>query len=216
METTPIKADRLVTINVDVQNDFCPGGALAVTNGDQVITPLNQLNTFTRAHQGLVIATGDQHPATTPHFDTWPVHCVAGTDGAAFHPDLELTSDDIIIDKGTGQTDGYSGFEGQAHDGRTIETFVRPRDNEHVVVAIGGLATDYCVLNTTLDALKVAEDVRRTQRGKLTVFAIKDAMRAVDLHNADGDRALIQMEEAGAIITTSLEILTGKAIELAQ
>lgn len=76
------QADRLITINVDVQNDFCPGGALAVPEGDQVIPPLNALNEYTRQHGGLVIATGDQHPTQTPHFDKWPVHCVAGTPGA--------------------------------------------------------------------------------------------------------------------------------------
>jgi nicotinamidase/pyrazinamidase len=204
-------ADRIVTINVDVQNDFCPGGTLAVTDGDQVVTPLNQLNAFTRENGGIVIATGDQHPATTPHFDFWPVHCVAGTEGAALRTDLDIQSTDIIIDKGMGQTDGYSGLEGIAQDGQTIESIIRPKGRERVAVLIGGLATDYCVLNTALDALKVDAG-----EGTLRIMAIRDAMRAVNLQPTDGEEALDTMAEAGAIIVDTEDVLTQRALELAK
>lgn len=208
MET--LKADRLVTINVDVQKDFCPGGALAVAHGDDVITPLNALNRFTRERGGLVIATGDQHPKNTPHFDKWPVHCVAGTDGAEFHPRLHLTRKDVIINKGMGQTDGYSGFEGYARDGQTIEQLIRPVDRERVAVLIGGLATDYCDLNTVLDALKV-----NPGKGTLDIFAVKDAMRAVNIKPDDGARALWRMQNAGAHLVHSTDILNGYVLEIA-
>ncbi len=208
-------ANRLVTINVDVQNDFCPGGSLAVPEGDLVIPPLNRLNEFTSYHGGLVIVTGDQHPETTPHFDTWPVHCVAGTEGAALHRDLDIQPEDIIIDKGTKEdTDGYSGFDGRAQDGQTIESLIRPRDREHVAVLIGGLATDYCVLSTTLDALKIADQVRQERTGKISVFAIRDAMRAVNLQPGDGDKALERMRQAGAIMIDSLDILQNRALRI--
>ena len=210
-----IIANRLVTINVDVQNDFCSEGSLAVDEGDMVIPPLNLLNAFTRRRNGLVIFTGDQHPVSTRHFDTWPVHCVAGTKGAQFRQGLDIHPEDIIIDKGMGQTDGYSGFEGITKDGRMIEDIIRPRSNESVAVVIGGLATDYCVLNTVLDALAVAEQVRQERLGSITVFAICDAMRAVSLQLTDGDMALQRMQEAGAIMVDSIDILQERAFALA-
>jgi len=206
-------ADRIVTINVDVQNDFTPGGALGVTEGDQVVAPLNELNRFTRENGGIVIATGDQHPATTPHFDIWPVHCIAGTEGAALRADLEILPEDIIINKGMGQTDGYSGYEGVTTDGRTIEQIVSPAPRERVALLIGGLATDYCVLNTTLDA---ARQAKAEKDGTLSVFVIRDAIRAVNINPEDGADAIKQMEEAGATIIDSIDILTGQAIELAK
>lgn len=208
-----ITADRIVTINVDVQNDFLPSGALGVAEGDQVVAPLNELNRFTRENGGTVIATGDQHPATTPHFDIWPVHCIADTEGAALSTDLEILPEDIIINKGMGQTDGYSGYEGVTSDGRTIEQIVSPSPRERVALLIGGLATDYCVLNTALDA---ARQATAEKDGTLSVFVIRDAIRAVNINPEDGANAIKQMEEAGAIIVDSIDILTGQAIELAK
>ncbi len=204
-------ADRLVTINVDVQNDFCPGGALAVTNGDQVIPPLNRLNDFTRQHDGLVVATGDQHPRTTPHFETWPVHCVAGTRGADLRRDLNIRSNDIRINKGMGQTDGYSAFEGITHDGLTLEEIIRPVGRERVAAVFGGLATDYCVLNSVLDGLHVGR-----RKGELRVFVAQDAVRAVNLQPNDGRNALARMNRAGATLVNSIDILTQKAFQLAK
>ncbi|HEY8885944.1 MAG TPA: isochorismatase family protein [Candidatus Microsaccharimonas sp.] len=204
-------ADRIVTINVDVQNDFLPGGSLAVTNGDEVIAPLNSLNEYTRVHKGIVIATGDQHPETTPHFDIWPVHCVAGTEGAALADNLDIKEDDVIINKGMGQTDGYSGLEGIADDGQTIESIITPVGRERVAVLLGGVATDYCDLQTVLDALRVDP-----KEGTIKLFVVEDAIRAVNIQPDDGENAIAQMQAAGAQLVQSIDILTGNAIELAK
>lgn len=202
--------DRIVAVTVDVQNDFCEGGSLAVTRGNEVITPINDINRCVRALGGVALFTGDQHPATTPHFDTWPVHCVAGTEGAAFQKDLEVIDGDIIINKGMGQTDGYSGFEGITVDGQTIESIIQPVGTETVAVLIQGLATDYCDLNTALDALKVD-----SKDGMIKVYVLEDAMRAVNIQPDDGAKAIEAMRDAGAIITTTTEILTNQAFALA-
>ena len=204
-------ADRIVTINVDVQNDFLPGGSLAVTNGDEVIPTLNKLNEFTRAHDGIVVATGDQHPVTTPHFDIWPVHCVAGTEGAKLAETLDIQPKDVIINKGMGQTDGYSGLEGIAEDGQTIESIITPVGRERVIVLMGGLATDYCVLNSAIDTLKVDP-----KNGDIKLFVIRDAIRGVNIQPDDSEKALAQMTNAGATVVDSVEVLTGKAFELAR
>ena len=206
-------ADRIVTINVDVQNDFLPGGSLAVTGGDAVITPLNDINALTRELGGAVVFTGDQHPLETPHFgpDAWPVHCVAGTEGAALSTDLQVQPEDIIVDKGMGQTDGYSAFEGIAKDGRTLEQIVQPIGKERVIILMGGLATDYCVLNSGLDALKIDE-----LEGQIKLLVIRDAVRAVNLQPDDEAKAFTQLETAGATIVNSVDVLTGNAFELAQ
>ena len=206
-------ADRIVTINVDVQNDFLPGGSLAVTGGDAVISPLNDINVLTRELGGAVVFTGDQHPLETPHFgpDAWPVHCVAGTEGAALSTDLYVLPEDIIVDKGMGQTDGYSAFEGIAKDGRTLEQIVQPIGKERVIILMGGLATDYCVLNSGLDALKIDE-----LEGQIKLLVIRDAVRAVNLQPDDEAKAFTQLKTAGATIVNSVDVLTGNAFELAQ
>lgn len=206
----PQDADRIVMIDVDVQNDFCPGGALGVTEGDQVVMPINNLNEFTRANHGTVIATGDQHPATTPHFDTWPVHCVADTHGSAFHRDLDIHSTDVIIDKGMGQTDGYSGYEGVTEEGTTIEELVQTRTpKERVAVILGGLATDYCVKATALDAAQQANRVRSARQGVIDIYVAEDAIRAVNIQPNDGANAIAEMRAAGIVMTTSTDIISG-------
>jgi len=204
-------ADRIVTINVDVQNDFLPGGALAVANGDQVINPLNRLNEFTRLHNGIVVATGDQHPTATPHFDTWPVHCVAGTEGAALAQKLDIRRGDVHIDKGMGQTDGYSAFEGIAQDGRTLEGIITPVGRERVAAIFGGLATDYCVLNSVLDGLRV-----QPGKGELQIYVVNDAVKAVNIEVNDGRDALARMNKAGAHLVNTVEILSEEAFRLAK
>ena len=203
-------ADRLVTINVDVQNDFMPGGSLAVPNGDEVITPLNAINAYTHQHNGLVIATGDQHPLNTPHFgpDAWPVHCVSGTLGAALDTRLDIQPADSLVDKGMGQTDGYSAFEGVSRDGRTLEQIITPVGRERVAGLIGGVATEYCVLNTVLDATKVDQ-----LQGDLRVYVIEDAIRGIN--EADVTQAIKKMKQAGAIIIRSTDVLNGQLIEVA-
>lgn len=198
MET--LNQDRIVTINVDVQNDFCPGGSLAVAEGDQVVPPLNELNDFTRRNGGTVVFTGDQHPEATPHFETWPVHCVAGTEGAALRDDLLVLSSDVIVRKGMGQTDGYSAFEGLTTDGRELAELIKPINRERVAVLMGGLATDYCVLNSALDAVKVDPG-----EGAIDVYVIREAIRGVNIHAEDSEKAIEAMATAGVNIIDSVE-----------
>lgn len=209
MET--YKADRLVTVNVDVQNDFCPGGSLAVTNGDQVVAPLNKLNAYTRQHNGLVVFTGDQHPSETEHFKKWPVHCVRGTGGAALRADLIVKPGDIILDKGMGQEDGYSAHEGITRDGRTLAEIIQPVGRENVAALLGGLATDYCVLKSALDTIKLDR-----RNGNLRVYVAEDAVRAVNSNPNDGEKALNKMRAAGIQIIKSGEMLDGRVIEFNQ
>ena len=174
-------------IVVDVQNDFCPGGALAVAQGDQVVAPLNKLIEEFLERGEPVFKSRDWHPEKTAHFTayggTWPVHCVQNTRGAEFHPQL---LDDLhirVISKGLGDEDTYSAF-----DGTDLALQLRRLGIEEVWV--GGLATDYCVKHTVLDGLKEGFRVK----------ALEDAMRPVELKSGDGERAIAEMRNAGAEI----------------
>lgn len=184
--TTPKRA----LIVVDVQNDFCPGGTLAVPHGDEVIEPLNRVIDDFLERGEPVYKTRDWHPPTTKHFaesgGTWPIHCVQNTKGAEFHPALRNDPRIIVISKGLGNTDGYSAF-----DKTDLLAQLRQQNVEEVVV--GGLATDYCVRHTVLDALKNGFKVK----------ALKNAMRAVDLQSGDGERAIEEMREAGAAVVST-------------
>lgn len=174
-------------IVVDVQNDFCPGGSLAVAHGDEVVEPLNELidEFLQRGHP--VYKSRDWHPPTTKHFEThggtWPIHCVQNTHGAEFHPQLKNDPRIHVISKGLGDKDCYSAF-----DETDLETQLRNEGVEELVV--GGLATDYCVKETVLAGLN---------RG-FKVKALQNAMRAVELKPGDGDRAIEEMRSAGAEI----------------
>jgi nicotinamidase/pyrazinamidase len=172
-------------ILVDVQNDFCPGGALAVRDGDQVVEPLNKLITEFLDASDLVIKSRDWHPQITRHFaqfgGSWPHHCVQGTFGAEFHADLIDDPRIITVSKGLGDTDCYSAF-----DETELEKMLM--ENDVGEVWVGGLATDYCVKHTVLGAL---------QKG-FKVKAVRNAMRAVNVNPDDGDAALQEMEDAGA------------------
>jgi len=174
-------------IVVDVQNDFCPGGSLAVERGDEVVAPLNKLiNEFLRRGEP-VFKSRDWHPAQTRHFaaygGTWPVHCVQNTRGAEFHKDLVEDPRILIVSKGLDNEDRYSAF-----DGTTLAEELRARGV--VEVWVGGLATDYCVKNTVLDALREGFKVK----------ALTEAMRAVNLRPGDDARAVEEMQSAGAEI----------------
>src|SRR5215203_2419630 len=174
-------------IVVDVQNDFCPGGTLAVRDGDEVVEPLNrEIEEFLERGEP-VYKSRDWHPAKTKHFadygGTWPVHCVQNTTGAEFHPALRDDPRIKVISKGLGDKDCYSAF-----DETDLASQLRQQNVEEVVV--GGLATDYCVKNTVLDALKNGFKVK----------ALKNVMRAVNLHPGDGDQAITEMRAAGAEI----------------
>ncbi len=174
-------------IVVDVQNDFCPGGALAVKEGDRVVAPLNQLIKEFLERGEMVVKSRDWHPAQTKHFTayggTWPVHCVQNTHGAEFHQDLLDDPRIRIVSKGTGDKDCYSAF-----DETDLASLLRQQGVEEVWV--GGLATDYCVKNTALDAAREGFKVK----------AIADAMRPVELQPGDGARAIEEMRKAGAQI----------------
>ena len=197
----PTNTERTVLVAVDVQNDFIDG-TLPVPEGADVVAPVNEIADTVRAHDGTVVFTRDWHPAETPHFDAWPVHCVAETDGAAFHPDLDVRDNDIIISKGTEQTDGYSGWEGEAEDGQTLETIIMPKDpRERVRVLLGGLATDYCVKATGLDIARHFKDDDRVR-----VQYIADAARGVNRQYGDDMNAIAAMEAAGIELTTSTDI----------
>jgi len=172
---------------VDVQNDFLPGGALPVPHGDEVIPALNAyLRRFEAA--GLpIFATRDWHPPDHCSFrqrgGPWPPHCVAGTPGAAFATALELPATATVVSKATEpDREAYSGFQG-------TELTQTLRSEGIRRLFIGGLATDYCVLHTVLDAL---------QEG-FEVYLLRDAVRAVDVHPGDGATALARMEAAGAV-----------------
>ncbi|HEX8119088.1 MAG TPA: nicotinamidase [Pyrinomonadaceae bacterium] len=179
------QAGRRALIVVDVQNDFCPGGALAVEHGDEVVGPLNRLIEEFLERGEPVYKSRDWHPAVTKHFQayggTWPVHCVQNTHGAEFHKDLLEDPRVRVVSKGLGDEDNYSAF-----DGTTLAEELRREGVEEVWV--GGLATDYCVKNTVLDA----------RREGFRVRALSDAMRAVNLQPGDDQRALAEMRDAGA------------------
>jgi nicotinamidase/pyrazinamidase len=177
-------------IVVDVQNDFCPGGTLAVPHGDEVVAPLNNLIDEFLDRGDPVYKSRDWHPRTTKHFaaygGTWPVHCVQNTRGAQFHPALRDDPRIKVLSKGLGDADGYSAF-----DETELGSELKKAGIQELVV--GGLATDYCVKNTVLDALG---------RG-FKVKAVQDAMRPVELQPGDGERAIEEMRAAGAEIVTT-------------
>jgi nicotinamidase/pyrazinamidase len=179
---------------VDVQLDFLPGGRLAVPHGDEVVAVLNGYIAFFRQAGLPIVATRDWHPPEHCSFQAqggpWPPHCVAGSRGAGFATLLELPCEAILISKATApDRDAYSGFEGT-----NLDALLRKAGVGRVFV--GGLATDYCVLNTVRDAL---------QLGYRTVLLL-DAIRAVDVHAGDGERAIAEMLQGGAGSATLKQI----------
>jgi len=173
---------------VDVQKDFCPGGALAVPEGDAVIPVLNQWIAEAEARGVPVFASRDWHPKNHVSFrqrgGPWPPHCVQGTPGAAFHPDLRLPPAAQIISKAEdSETDSYSAFGGTDLAERLRRAGVKN-------LWIGGLAQDYCVRATALDSIKEG----------FKTHLIKDATRAVGVHPDDGKRALEDIRRAGGTV----------------
>ena len=172
---------------VDFQNDFTPGGALGVDGGDAIAGRLNELAADPRFE--LVVATRDWHPADHGSFTEqggiWPVHCVQGTAGAELNEALDQSRVDVIVDKGQDPgTEGYSGFE--ATD---LESLLRERGVDRVT--IGGLATDYCVKNTALDALRLG----------FGVTVDSSAVRGVEVSPGDSQRALDEVRAAGGAVS---------------
>lgn len=171
---------ELALLVVDVQNDFCPDGALAVVEGDAIIPVINAW----MPRFATVVASRDWHPANSVHFTNWPPHCIAGTYGAQFRTGLDTGRFLLVLDKGTDNADdGYSAFEATSED---FESWLRGRGIEMLYVC--GLATDYCVLRTVLDACRLG----------FGVTVIGDAIAAVEVNPGDGQRAQEAMEAAGA------------------
>ena len=187
---------RSALLVVDVQNDFAdPHGSLWVSGGEAIIPRLNAEVAAARDAGAMVVYTQDWHPAVTPHFAAdggiWPAHCVAGSWGAELHP--QLLVDGPSVRKGTGGEDGFSGFTVRdpvsgEEAGTDLEPMLREGGIERVVVC--GLATDYCVRATALDACRLG----------FAISLLTDAIAAVDLVPGDGDRALAEMAAAGVTL----------------
>jgi nicotinamidase/pyrazinamidase len=180
---------------IDVQNDFCPGGALAVQNGDKVVPHLNRYLADFQKSKSPVLASRDWHPTRTKHFQEfggpWPAHCVQGTPGAAFHPQLKINDHVIIISKGMDpEKDSYSAFQGVDSRGRSLEQVFQALGVQEIYV--GGLATDYCVKSSALDAL---------DRG-FRVFLLRDGIKGVELKPGDSEQAVAQMLARGVELIT--------------
>lgn len=184
MKIAPVAGDALIVI--DMQNDFLPGGRLAVTGGGDIIPQLNRYLAYFAAHRLPVVATRDWHPpdhcSFQPQGGPWPPHCIAGSDGAGFHPGLELPIATHIVSKATArESDAYSAFSGTQLD-ELLQSLHIQR------VFVGGLATEYCVFNTVKDALQL----------RYATFVLEDAVRAIEQQSGDGQRALQEMIDLGA------------------
>ncbi|HEY3160492.1 MAG TPA: nicotinamidase [Vicinamibacterales bacterium] len=198
MPRTRVKDQTAALLVVDMQKDFCPGGALAVPGADRIVPSLNRYLADARARDMPVYASRDWHPPVTSHFKEfggeWPPHCVQDSEGARFHADLRLPSDAIVIAKGDDPSAaGYSAFEGHTADGATLLSDLQHR---HVTrLYVSGVATDYCVRATALDALRNGFDVR----------ILSDAIAGIDLDPGDVDRALGELTQAGARMVDGLD-----------
>jgi nicotinamidase/pyrazinamidase len=178
---------------IDFQNDFTAGGALAVPEGDEIAGPVSRL----AHHFDFIAATRDWHPPDHASFETqggpWPVHCVQGTHGAEFHPAMKDIEVDAVVDVGKGRDDeGYSGFEKS-----DLAQILHANGVDEVYVC--GLATDYCVRASAIDACREGFDVT----------VVEDAVRGVEVNPGDSERAFADMRDAGARIATSDEVLAG-------
>jgi len=190
---------RDALIVVDLQNDFCPGGALGVRRGDAIVPVVNRYLERFETAGALVFLTRDWHPPVTRHFQAyggvWPPHCVQGTSGAEFHPGLAPPAEAVIVSKGMDpDQDAYSAFQAEDGMGRTLLALLAERGVRRLY--LGGLATDYCVRATVLDAV----------REGFQVVVLADAIGAVDLEPGDGARAIDEMQGVGARLTTLLEL----------
>lgn len=182
---------RSALVVVDVQVDFCPGGALPVPEGDRVVPPLNRYLELFNGRSAPIFASRDWHPATSKHFKDlggpWPPHCVQGTQGAQFHPGLRLPEGTIVVSKGIANWDnGYSAMQAVTENGTQFTMLLRRMELDRLYV--GGLATDYCVKETVLEALKEG----------FAVTLLTDAIRGVEVEPGDSDRAISEMLSAGA------------------
>lgn len=185
-----IHANKTALLIIDVQNDFCPGGSLAVTDGDKIIPVINNWIAFFTKKERLVIYSRDWHPEKTRHFvcdenpKGWPPHCVRDTIGAQFHKDLLVTDNSNIVSKGTGQENAYSAFDNNARI-QGVKLFRFLKINRVRTLYVCGLATDYCVKQSVMDALGYGFEV----------YLLLNAMKAV---TGDGQAAINEMVAHGA------------------
>lgn len=184
---------------VDVQNDFCPGGALAVEHGEEVVPVLNRYAEAFAKKNLPIFASRDWHPEKTPHFKDqggpWPAHCVQGTKGAEFHPQLRLPERAVILSKGTEyDEDSYSAFHGRNAQGVSLRDILN--DLKIGELFVGGLAADYCVKNSVLDALKYG----------FKTYLLTDAIKGVNIDPDGARKAVSEMESKGAVLTTFQEL----------
>ncbi len=178
----------------DIQNDFCPGGALAVPGGDAIIPLINEYIRFFQRQGGTVIASRDWHPAGHASFKEqggpWPVHCVQGSWGGQFHPGLILPTGCLIISKATDpKREAYSAFEGTS-----LEERLRDRGIETLYIT--GIATDYCIKNTVLDARRLG----------FRIVVLEDAILGIDATPGDCQRAIQAMRAAGAVFAKASDL----------
>jgi len=190
---------RAALLVIDVQVDFCPGGALPVPNGDLVIPVLNKYLELFNKRGTPIFASRDWHPQDSKHFigngGIWPPHCVQGSRGARFHPEIMLPKETIVISKGMAAWDnGYSAMQGLTENGTPFTMLLRHMKLDRLFV--GGLATDYCVKETVIEAL---------QEG-FGITLLIDAVRGVDLQRGNAELAIAAMVEAGADTATLASI----------
>jgi nicotinamidase/pyrazinamidase len=179
---------------VDVQKDFCPGGSLAVAGSDKIIPVINNYIRLFREKGLPILASRDWHPETSVHFKTrggiWPVHCVQGSEGAQFHPEMRLPESAVILSKGMNpeRDDEYSDFQSVTEQGIHFPEFLEEQGISRLYIC--GIATDYCVKETVLDTLN----------NGFAVTLLEDAISGVDLNPGDSARAIEQMLAAGATL----------------
>ncbi len=184
---------RAALLVVDVQNDFCPGGALGVKHGDRIIPRINEYIKLFRNRREPVILSRDWHPEETSHFlkygGIWPRHCVRRTKGARFHSGLRFPRKTIIVSKGMeADADSYSAFNARDKEGHTLGGLLRTLRVKRLFIC--GLATDYCVKYSVLDS----------RSDKFETFVLSDAVKGVDLNKGDSAAALEEMQKKGAVL----------------
>ena len=185
---------------IDLQNDFFSGGRLAVPNAEQIVTPICLLLSAAIKANLPIFASRDWHPKDSVQFTEnggpWPTHCVAGSHGAQFYKSLRLPENSVVINKGvSSNSHGYSAFETSAEDGHCLADELSLRGTRSIYVA--GLATDYCVLHTVLDAMRLS----------FHAVLVTDASAAVENTEGDSEKALAQMRTAGARFENSRQVL---------
>jgi nicotinamidase/pyrazinamidase len=190
---------------VDVQNDFCPGGALSVPRGDEIIPVLNRYLKYAEAKGWPVFLSRDWHPRKTSHFSkyggAWPVHCVMDTKGARFHPRLRIPARHIQLYKGMDpKKDSYSVFQAQDEDGIPFAILLKVLGVDELLIA--GLATDYCVKFTALDAVSSGLKVR----------VLGDAIRGVEVKPGDSRKAMTLMKSRGVVFVTASRLIRSKGV----